>query len=99
MRDTLRSPRQIELRKLLLRRRANHGVTQSELARRLGKPQSFVAKYEGGERRLSVIEFIDIAEALQIRPSQLLDELHEILKSAGQQDASIVGKIKTQGKR
>ena len=81
MRDTLRSPRQIELRKLLLRQRTDHGVTQTELAKRLGKPQSFVAKYEGGERRLSVIEFIEIAEALQVRPSDLLDELHEILKS------------------
>jgi transcriptional regulator with XRE-family HTH domain len=84
MRDTLRSPRQLELRKLLLRRRTDHGLTQVELAKRLDKPQSFVAKYEGGERRLSVIEFIDIAEALQIRPADLLDELHDILKSSEQ---------------
>ena len=88
MRDTLRSPRQIELRKLLLRRRTDHGLTQAELARRLGKPQSFVAKYEGGERRLSVIEFIDIAEALHIRPSHLLDELQTIIKPLGHQEFS-----------
>jgi transcriptional regulator with XRE-family HTH domain len=95
MRDPLRSPQQIKLRKLLLRQRTDRGVTQSELAKRLGKPQSFVAKYEGGERGLSVIEFIEIAEALQVRPSDLLDELHEILKSSGQQDASISAKTKT----
>jgi len=95
MRDTLRSQQQIELRKLLLRQRTNRAVTQAELAKRLGKPQSFVAKYEGGERRLSVIEFIEIAEALQVRSSDLLDELHEILKSSGQQDASISAKTKT----
>jgi transcriptional regulator with XRE-family HTH domain len=88
MRDTLRSPRQIELRKLLLKHRTDRGVTQTELAQRLERPQSFVAKYEGGERRLSVIDFIDIAEALQIRPSHLLDELHEILNSSEQQEAS-----------
>ena len=88
MRDTLRSPQQIALRKLLLRQRTVRGVTQTELAKRLGKPQSFVAKYEGGERRLSVIEFIEIAEALQVRSSDLLDELHEILKSSEQQEAS-----------
>jgi transcriptional regulator with XRE-family HTH domain len=99
MRDTLRSPRQIQLRKLLLWRRIDHGVTQSELARRLDKPQSFVAKYEGGERRLSIIEFIDIAEALQIHPSHLLDELHDILKSSERQEGSIGGKIKTPRKR
>ena len=95
MRDTLRSPRQIELRKLLLRQRTDRGVTQTELAKRLGKPQSFVAKYEGGERRLSVIEFIEIAEALQVRPSDLLDELHEILKSSGQQESSSDAKTNT----
>jgi transcriptional regulator with XRE-family HTH domain len=95
MRDTLRSPRQIELRKLLLRQRTDRCVTQTELARRLGKPQSFVAKYEGGERRLSVIEFIDIAEALQIRPSHLIGELHQILKSLEEQEASARGKTKT----
>ena len=95
MRDTLRSPRQIELRKLLLRQRTDRGLTQTELAKRLGKPQSFVAKYEGGERRLSVIEFIEIAEALQVRPSDLLDELHEILKSSGQQESSIDAKTNT----
>jgi transcriptional regulator with XRE-family HTH domain len=88
MRDTLRSPQQIELRKLLLKHRTDRGVTQTELAQRLERPQSFVAKYEGGERRLSVIDFIDIAEALQIRPSHLLDELHEILNSSEQQEAS-----------
>jgi transcriptional regulator with XRE-family HTH domain len=33
------------------------GVTQSQLAVKLGRPQSFVAKYETGERRLDVAEF------------------------------------------
>jgi hypothetical protein len=39
-------------------------MRQQALAKKLGKPQSFIAKYEGGERRLDVIEFIAIAEAL-----------------------------------
>jgi hypothetical protein len=43
---------------------------------------------------LSVIEFIDIAEALQIPPSDLLDELHEILKSSDRQETLIGGKTK-----
>ena len=38
-------------------------------------PQSFVAKYEGGERRLDVIEFIAIAQALGADPFKLLREL------------------------
>jgi hypothetical protein len=44
---------------------------------------------------LSVIEFIEVAEALQVRPTDRLDELHEILKSFEQQEASIGAKTKT----
>ena len=48
------------------------GVTQAELAARLGKPQSFVSKVERGERRLDVMEFCQVAEALGIDPAELL---------------------------
>jgi hypothetical protein len=37
----------------------------------LGRPQSFIAKYEGGERRIDVVEFIAIAEALSADPIKL----------------------------
>lgn len=50
------------------------GVTQVELAERLGKPQSFVSKVERGERRLDVIEFCQVAEALGCDPAKLLRE-------------------------
>jgi len=39
-------------------------VRQIDLAERLGKPQSFVSKYERGEHRLDFIEFMAIAEAI-----------------------------------
>lgn len=48
------------------------GITQVELAKKLGKPQSFVSKVERGERRLDVIEFCQLAEALDYEPSELL---------------------------
>lgn len=47
-------------------------ITQVELAARLGKPQSFVSKVERGERRLDVIEFCQVAEALGHNPADLL---------------------------
>lgn len=50
------------------------GITQVELADRLGKPQSFVSKVERGERRLDVIEFCQVAEALGHDPAKLLQE-------------------------
>lgn len=47
-------------------------LTQHALALRLKKPQSFVAKYEGGERRLDVVEFIAISRALGADPLKLM---------------------------
>lgn len=44
--------------------RLDAGLTQQELASRLGKPQSFVSKYEKGERRLDILEFVRIAETV-----------------------------------
>jgi transcriptional regulator with XRE-family HTH domain len=46
----------------VLRREA--GLTQAEVAKRLDVPQSFVSKYESGERRLDVIELRHVAEAI-----------------------------------
>ena len=48
------------------------GMTQHALARLLKKPQSFVAKYEGGERRLDIVEFVAIARALGADPLRLM---------------------------
>ena len=53
-------------------------VTQAELAARLGKPQSFVSKVERGERRLDVIEFCQVAEALGHEPANLLADFAEL---------------------
>ena len=50
------------------------GITQVELAARLGRPQSFVSKVERGERRLDVIEFCQLAEALGRDPEKLLQD-------------------------
>jgi len=41
------------------------GVTQQELAKRLGKPQSYVSKAEMGERRLDVVEYLHFMRAVE----------------------------------
>jgi len=79
MRDTLRSPRQIKLRKLLRDLREKAGLTQADVAERLDKPQSFVAKYEGGERRLSAIEFVDVVRALGVEPISAMRQLIKVI--------------------
>ena len=48
------------------------GVSQRELARRIEKPPSFINKIELLERRLDILEFIVIAEALGRKPHDLL---------------------------
>src|SRR3954469_21506581 len=57
---------------LMVGARKAAGLTQRALAVRLKKPQSFVAKYEGGERRLDVVEFIRISRALEADPLKLM---------------------------
>jgi transcriptional regulator with XRE-family HTH domain len=46
--------------------RSEVGLTQAELGARLGRPQSFVSKYESGERRLDLIELSEVCAALEI---------------------------------
>jgi transcriptional regulator with XRE-family HTH domain len=59
----------------LVKARKTAGLTQQKLARRLKKPQSFVAKYERGERRLDVVEFVAITRAFGADPVQILRAL------------------------
>lgn len=72
MEKSLKSSEYARFIALLVAARHTAGMRQQVLAKKLRKPQSFVAKYEGGERRLDVIEFIVIAEALGTDPIKLL---------------------------
>lgn len=60
------------LRALLCALRNEAGLRQIDLADRLGKPQSFVSKYESGERRLDLIELHQICQILKISLSALV---------------------------
>jgi transcriptional regulator with XRE-family HTH domain len=60
---------------LMIKARKAAGLTQHQLAKRLHKPQSFVAKYEGGERRVDVVEFVEICRAIEADPNKLLKAL------------------------
>lgn len=72
MQKTLRSPDYARLLALLVAKRDVAGMSQQVLARKLGVPQSFVAKVETGQRRIDVIEFLAIARALGADPVKLL---------------------------
>jgi transcriptional regulator with XRE-family HTH domain len=64
MSRSIHTAEHLALRELLVEVRKSAGLAQHEVASLIGRPQSFVAKYEGGERRIDVIEFFAIARAL-----------------------------------
>lgn len=69
------TPAYQRVREWLIDARTTSGVTQAELATRLGREQSFVSKYERGERRLDIVEFLEIAEILHVDACELVAEL------------------------
>lgn len=74
----MRSARSDDYRRVLnvlVAARKNSGLTQQELARRIRKPQSFVSKYETGERRLDVAEFVWLIGVLGSDPRKLFEQL------------------------
>ena len=75
MPKTIYSERYRRFQRLLVDERNAARLTQTQLAHRLSKPQSYVAKFEGGERRLDVIEFLDIALAIGFDPIELIQKL------------------------
>lgn len=75
MKKTLYSTRNLTLRQRLRAVREERGVTQQVMATKLEKPQSFVSKYESGERRLDVIEFAEVCALLGVDAAVFLCEL------------------------
>lgn len=61
---SVNNPNQLIFQNMIREARLNAGLTQAKLAGKLGKPQSYIAKYETGERRLDVIELLDIIDAI-----------------------------------
>ena len=62
---------------LLREARSEVGITQTELAHALGKPQSYVSKYESGERRLDLVELDDVCRALGVPLSCIIQRYEE----------------------
>lgn len=60
---------------LLRRIRQDKGLRQVELAARLGVPQSFVSKYESGDRRLDILELRQVCDAIGISLAEFIRKL------------------------
>ena len=74
MKSTYTETYKLFLLKLIEARKAK-GVTQAGLAEKLKRPQSFISKIENGERRIDVVEFLELADALGIKPNDIISVL------------------------
>jgi transcriptional regulator with XRE-family HTH domain len=70
-------------RKLLKDLRQEKGLTQAQLAQRLGFPQSYVSKYETGERRLDFVETVFVCNALGIGIDDFAKAFAAVMSKAG----------------
>lgn len=72
---TIYQNRYRQLIQTLIQARKQAKLTQSEVAQKLDKPQSYIAKIEGKDRKLDVLEFIELCEILGVKPSNLIKEI------------------------
>jgi transcriptional regulator with XRE-family HTH domain len=77
--DSVFTTKYDRFRELLVNARRQADLTQAEVALKIGRPQSFVSKYERGERRLDVIEFLEIARAIGIEAIPLIKQLEDLV--------------------
>jgi len=69
-----------ELLQALLRQiRLEANLRQVDLAKRIGQPQSYVSKYESGERRLDLPELSEICQAVGIALEELVHRFQDSL--------------------
>ena len=79
MPNPIHDPKYQVFRQMLLDARKEKGLQQVEVAERLGKTQSFVSKYERGERRLDFCEFIEVAAALELDVVEFIERYRQLL--------------------
>jgi transcriptional regulator with XRE-family HTH domain len=75
MSRTLRSARHASLASFLIEKRKKAGMTQVQLAKRLGRYQSFVANIETGQRKVDVVELLAFAETIGFDPKEAIRRL------------------------
>ena len=78
MAKTLHSARHRRLAELLSERRKASGMTQADVAKALGRHQPFVANIENGDRRVDLIELIDLALIIDFELDEIVEELRSM---------------------
>ena len=77
MRKSIRSKRHQLLAQAIGEQRVQAGLTQFEVARRLGRHQPFMANIESGDRRIDIVELLDIADIIDLDVTALIKRLRD----------------------
>lgn len=80
MANSLHRPQYEVFRNMMVKARETSGLTQVQIADALGRPQSFVSKYERGDRRLDFTEFVEIAGILGIDVATFITAYQDSIK-------------------
>ena len=83
MHKSVYSPEQVLLQQMLKKRRKDVAMLQGELARRLGKPQSFVSRFESGAVMLDMPQLRQVCRALGLSLREFVDLYEDALERAG----------------
>ena len=75
MSKAIHSAQAKRLRQLLAQHRRDAGLSQAQLAAKIGRPQTFVSKVEIGERRIDLIELLQVLGALRVDPAEFITSL------------------------
>lgn len=76
--DTIRTKRHQRLVEILITARKQAGIRQAELARRVGKTQTFVTRFEAGQRRIDAIELLALCRIIGIDPVKMVRKLLKV---------------------
>lgn len=77
MSQTIYTDRHTRLAKLLTERRKAAGLTQAAVAKAMGRHQPFIANIENGDRRVDVVELMELADIIGFEIHELIDELEQ----------------------
>jgi transcriptional regulator with XRE-family HTH domain len=88
MEKSIFTTEQEALQRVLRQLRLGAGLRQEDLATKLKEPQSFVSKYESGERRLDLIELRQICQAVGVTLLELVNRFEEQLRTCSQEKSS-----------
>jgi len=79
--ESIATKRHQRLIEILIDARKQAGIRQAELARRVGKTQTFVARIEAGQRRIDAVELLTLCEIIGIDPVKVV---RKVLKVEGE---------------